>query len=104
LFTKKILFFFKNLLTNARACGIIISERKREVNKMKKWFEEVKDWFYWNSEAVFVAVVITLVVAIVVSLLVVAFNSENVNGSADWIASWVANPANPASPIHNILP
>ena len=68
---------------------------------MKKWFEEVKDWFYWNSEAIFVAVVIILVVAFVVSLLVVAFNSESVNGSADWITSWVANPA---SPLHSILP
>ena len=67
---------------------------------MKKLFKSVRDWFYWNSEAIVVAAVVVFAIVGIGVLIAMLVNGCVVNGNVEW----VANPSNPASPVNNILP
>ena len=75
---------------------------------MKKWFENVKDWCFYNSEIITTVVVITIYAMLFAALVVAAVvgftalnNGETLdNGETINNAIWLINPANPASPLH----
>ena len=69
---------------------------------MKKSFENVKDWCFYNSEIITTVIVVAICVMLLAALVVAAVvgftalnNSETINDS-----TWLINPANPASPLH----
>ena len=61
---------------------------------MKKWFKAFGEWFDWNYPIVFMIITVILLIVFIVAIVLGATNGDfNVS-------QWVANPANPASPLY----
>ena len=60
---------------------------------MKKWFKAFL-WYLWDNPIIFV-----IIAAILFDVVIVAMVIGATNGDFN-AAQWVANPANPASPLY----
>lgn len=67
---------------------------------MKRLLEELKYVFKFYSEEIICYTTIAILVVLMV-IVTILFITGNLNASGDFNATrWVANPANPASPLH----
>lgn len=67
---------------------------------MKRLLEKLKYVFEFYSEEIICYTMIAILVVLVV-VVTILFITGNLNTSGDFNATrWVANPANPASPLH----
>lgn len=70
---------------------------------MKKWFENVKDWCFYNSGIIITVIAIVICIILLAAIAVAAvigFTAINNGETFSNEAAWLINPANPASPLH----
>jgi hypothetical protein len=97
--------FTKNLLTKSQKCDIISTSKGREIPRER---EEIK-MLEWLKEAWYVVAAIVFGVICIAALVIACVYAINTGdipsaGESQLITSWTVNPANPASPLHGILP